>query len=68
MAGRGHRPGSFTRALRVAVAEAGGGPARRGDLVDATPASDEHPVHARTRAATVVEELVLGAPEVVLAY
>jgi Ca2+-transporting ATPase len=63
-------PASFTRALRSAVADAGGRTeldAR--DLVEAEPASDVLPVtrtHARRDGH--VEGLALGAPEVVLAY
>jgi P-type Ca2+ transporter type 2C len=62
-------PSSFTRALREAVADAGGdAELDAGDLVDAEPASDRLPV-TRTRAQRDghVEGLGLGAPEVVLA-
>ena len=63
-------PASFTRALRAAVADAGGQTELdTRDLVEAEPASDELPVtrtHARRDGH--VEGLGLGAPEVVLAY
>jgi P-type Ca2+ transporter type 2C len=64
------KPGSFTRALREALADAGGGvdlDARH--LLDAAPASDALPV-TRTRAMRDgrIEALALGAPEVVLAF
>ncbi len=63
-------PASFTRALRQAVESAGGESVLDVEqLISATPASDAHPV-TRTRAARdgSVEELALGAPEVVLRY
>jgi Ca2+-transporting ATPase len=61
---------SFTRAIRAEVARAGGvtvlDPA---ELLDATPASDGLPVtRTRARRGVGVEELALGAPEVVLAF
>jgi P-type Ca2+ transporter type 2C len=62
--------GSFTRALRAEVANAGGettlDPA---DLIEAIPASETFPV-TRTFASRAgqVEGLALGAPEVVLAF
>lgn len=63
-------PASFTRALRAAVADAGGETTLDArDLVEAVPASDTLPVtrtHARRDGH--VEGLALGAPEVVLAY
>jgi Ca2+-transporting ATPase len=63
-------PASFTRALRVAVTEAGGdAQLDAADLVSATPASDGHPVtRTDARRNGHVEGLALGAPEVVLAY
>jgi P-type Ca2+ transporter type 2C len=63
-------PASFTRALRAALAEAGGETTLDArDLVEAVPASDALPV-TRTHAHRDghVEGLALGAPEVVLAY
>jgi len=63
-------PSSFTRALREAVADAGGN-SELGDrdLVDAEPASDALPVtRTRARRQGHVEGLALGAPEIVLAY
>ncbi|MFM2105970.1 MAG: hypothetical protein RL338_1002 [Chloroflexota bacterium] len=64
----GVSPGSFTRALILAV-EAAGGSARLdpGELVDATPASDRLPVSMTRslRGGEVVTE-ALGAPEAVL--
>jgi Ca2+-transporting ATPase len=63
-------PASFTKALRAAVAEAGGETELdSGNLVAAEPASDTLPVtrtHARRDGQ--LEGLALGAPEVVLAY
>ena len=66
----GIAPGSFTRALREAVAEVGGRVhLDESTLIEATPPSDELPVtRTRARRNDGVEELVLGAPEVVLAY
>jgi Ca2+-transporting ATPase len=63
-------PGSFTRALRTAVADLGGRTVLDAvDLVEAVPASDEVPVtRTRARRDGRVETLALGAPEVVLAY
>ena len=63
-------PASFTRALRTAVSEAGGVTRLdAADLVDATPASDGHPVtRTDARRDGHVEGLALGAPEVVLGY
>ena len=63
-------PASFTRALRVAVTEAGGvAQLDAADLVDATPASDAHPVtRTLARRDGHDEGLALGAPEVVLGY
>ena len=69
---RGSRAGSFTRGLERFLAEAGEGltpdldPA---DLVEAEPASGAHP-YTRTLARVNgggVQELVLGAPEAILA-
>ncbi len=65
----GARPGSFTRSLTSAVSAMGGtAELDPGELLDADPVSDERP-YSRTRALRdgVVEELALGAPEVVLA-
>ncbi len=61
-------PSSFTRALRTAVTEAGGVTQLDAtELVDATAASDEHPVtRTDARRDGHVEGLALGAPEVVL--
>ena len=68
--GEGVAPASFTRALRAAVADAGGRTELDvGGLVEAVPASDALPVtrtHARRDGH--VEGLALGAPEIVLAY
>ncbi len=68
--GEGVAPASFTRALRAAVADAGGRTELdAGGLVEAVPASDALPVtrtHARRDGH--VEGLALGAPEIVLAY
>ena len=63
-------PASFTRALREAVADAGGNSELDDrDLVDAEPASDALPVtRTRARRQGHVEGLALGAPEIVLAY
>jgi Ca2+-transporting ATPase len=63
-------PASFTRALRAAVAEAGGETELdQRDLIEAEPASDALPVtRTRARRDGRVEGLALGAPEVVLAY
>jgi Ca2+-transporting ATPase len=69
----GMAPGSFTSSLARAV-EAAGGDARLdpADLVDSTPAEDGRPL-SRTRsrgsddAGGGLEELAIGAPEVVLA-
>lgn len=66
----GIAPASFTRALRDAIAT-GGGRTRldADDLIAATPASDALPVtRTRARRDGRVEDLALGAPEVVLAY
>jgi Ca2+-transporting ATPase len=62
--------GSFTRALRAEVAQAGGETTLDGtSLVEANPASDVLPVtRTRARRDGVVEGLALGAPEVVLAF
>ena len=63
-------PGSFTRALRHAIAEAGGSTELDPDaLIDASEASGALPI-SRTRAhhADGIEELALGAPEVVLGW
>jgi Ca2+-transporting ATPase len=62
--------GSFTRALRAEIAAAGGDPALdAASLIEATPASDDLPV-TRTQAHRDgrIEDLALGAPEVVLAF
>ena len=60
--------GSFTRALRAAVAELGGSAALdAANLVDAAPPDDALPVSRTTaRRAGHVESLALGAPEAVL--
>jgi Ca2+-transporting ATPase len=67
--GEGVAPASFTRALRTAVTDLGGsGTLDAADLVEARPADDTTPV-TRTRARRPdgsVEDLALGAPEVVL--
>jgi Ca2+-transporting ATPase len=61
---------SFTRALRAEVARLGGVTVLDArELVDATPASDSLPVtRTRARRGGAVEELALGAPEVVLSF
>jgi Ca2+-transporting ATPase len=63
-------PSSFTRALRAAVTDGGGSIALDArDLVEATAASDALPVtHTLARRNGHVEELALGAPEVVLRF
>ncbi len=66
--GEGVAPGSFTRALRTAVFAAGGrtelDPA---DLLAGEPASAALPIsRTRARDGDGIEELALGAPEVVL--
>ena len=63
-------PASFTRALRDAVARAGGRTLLdAADLVEAEPASDALPVtRTRARRDGRIEGLALGAPEVVLGY
>jgi Ca2+-transporting ATPase len=68
--GEGVVPASFTRALREAVAGAGGTTLlNAADLVEAEPASDSLPVtRTRARRDGHEESLALGAPEVVLAY
>ena len=68
--GEGVVPASFTRALRAAVAAAGGTTVLdAADLVEAEPASDTLPVtRTRARRDDYEEGLALGAPEVVLAY
>jgi Ca2+-transporting ATPase len=62
--------GSFTRALRADVAMAGGESVLDAlRLIESTPASDGSPVtRTRARRRGCVEDLALGAPEVVLAY
>ncbi len=62
-------PGSFTRALRAAVADAGGETVLDATtLVEAVAASDVLPMtRTRARRDGGIESLVLGAPEVVLA-
>lgn len=63
-------PGSFTRALRAAIADAGGtADLDPGALIEASEASGALPI-SRTRAhhADGIEELALGAPEVVLGW
>jgi P-type Ca2+ transporter type 2C len=59
---------SFTRALRDEVAAAGGTSGlEAAALIEATPASDAFPVtRTRARRDGSIEELALGAPEVVL--
>ncbi len=61
--------GSFTRALAAAIEARGGDPALDGTaLLDAVPASEQVPVtRTRARRDGRIEELVLGAPEAVLA-
>ncbi len=61
--------GSFTRALRAAVAEAGGVTTLdAAHLIEAIPADERVPVTRTTaRRDGVLERLALGAPEVVLA-
>src|SRR3954454_17844138 len=63
-------PGSFTRSLRAAVESLGGTTALDGSsLLTAEPADERDPV-SRTRARHAdgtIEELALGAPEVVIA-
>lgn len=63
-------PASFTRALRDALTQAGGQTVLdAAELVEAVPASDTQPVtRTRARRDGFEEGLVLGAPEVVLAY
>jgi len=60
--------GSFTRALRTAIEEAGGdGRLDPADLIDASPAADGVPVtRTRSKRNGHVEDLMLGAPEAVL--
>jgi Ca2+-transporting ATPase len=67
--GEGISASSFTRALRLAVAEADGeSELDLRDLVEAEPASDRFPVtRTRARREGNVEDLALGAPEAVLA-
>jgi P-type Ca2+ transporter type 2C len=67
--GDGTVPGSFTRALETAVAEAGGDPGLDAiDLVDAEPVTDARPMSiTRARRDGSIEELGIGAPEAVLA-
>jgi Ca2+-transporting ATPase len=62
-------PGSFTRALRAEVAQAGGETTLDAtSLLEATPATDVVPVtRTRARRHGGVESLALGAPEAVLA-
>lgn len=66
----GITPSSFTRALREAVAQAGGRTElAAADLVEAIPASDALPAtRTRARRGGRIESLALGAPEVVLDY
>ena len=66
----GITPSSFTRALREAVAQAGGRTELdAADLVEAIPASDALPAtRTRARRDGRIESLALGAPEVVLDY
>jgi calcium-translocating P-type ATPase len=63
-------PTSFTRALRAAVIDAGGVAALDpAALIDAVPATHEHPVtRTDARRDGYVEGLALGAPEVVLRH
>ncbi len=68
--GTGARPGSFTRSLTSALKDAGGDPELDpAELIGAEPVSDDRP-YSRTRSVRqgVVEELVIGAPEAVLAF
>ncbi len=62
--------GSFTRALREAVAAAGGqAHLDPSELISAKPPSDTLPVtRTRSRRGDQIEDLALGAPEVVLGY
>ena len=66
----GIAPGSFTRALRGAVIDAGGTTDLDAtDLIEAEPVSDALPVtRTHTRRDGHVEGLALGAPEAVLGY
>src|SRR4029079_13455042 len=68
--GEGVPASSFTRALREAVAQAGGqSQLDVRDLLEAEPASDRLPVtRTRARRNGHVEGLALGAPEAVLAF
>ncbi len=65
--GEGVAPGSFTRALRAAVADAGGETVLDATtLVEAVAASDVLPMtRTRARREGGIESLALGAPEVV---
>jgi Ca2+-transporting ATPase len=67
--GDGIEASSFTRALRADVANAGGNTVLDAtSLVEATPASEAFPVtRTRARRDGRVEDLALGAPEIVLA-
>jgi P-type Ca2+ transporter type 2C len=66
----GVAPGSFTRSLRAAVEDAGGATVLdTAGLIEAVAASDTLPASRTTaRRDGHVETLVLGAPEVILAY
>ena len=65
----GGRPGSFTRALLLALEDLGGAPTlERADLLDAGAAGEGQPYSwTRSRRGTSVQELALGAPEALLA-
>ena len=64
----GTSAGSFTTALEEALAQTGGVPELdRRDLIEAEPATGAHPyTRSRSTLGAQVQELVLGAPEVVL--
>jgi Ca2+-transporting ATPase len=66
----GVAPGSFTRALRSAISDAGGQTRlESSELIEADPASDSLPVtRTRSRRGGRIEVLALGAPEVVLGF
>lgn len=65
----GTAPGSFTTALARAIEAAGGDPTLDpSDLLDAEPAEGAKPIsRTRSRSPTGIEDLAIGAPEVVLA-
>ena len=65
----GAPPGAFTLALERAVSAAGGDPVLRlGELISAEPVSEVRPLSTTTaRRGAILETLVIGAPEAVLA-